>query len=275
MIERIRRGVCQSMGGGMTTENALALVAARRAHQRLPGLPSRPADVAEAYRLQEEAQTLLFEAESSILAGYKIGCTTAVMQAFLNIPSPCSGMMANRDILTSPVQLPHKAFLHVGVECEIAVRLAKPLRPEGAPFTRHTVAPAVGACMAAIEVVDDRWDDYGSVDTASLIADNSFHAGCVLGPAVEDWRRLDLATVHGTTMIDGVDVGSGLGTDVMGHPLEALAWLANALAERGKSLRTGDIVLTGSVVATRWVEPGSKVEVELSGLGRVEAMFEA
>jgi 2-keto-4-pentenoate hydratase len=257
----------------MTTESALVLVEARREHRRLPGLPSRPADLAQAYRVQEEAQRLLFEADDSILAGYKIGCTTAVMQAFLNIPSPCSGMMASHNILTSPVRLSHKEFLHVGVECEIAVRLGKPLLPENAPFTRDTVAPAVGACMAAIEVVDDRWTDYGGIDTASLIADNFFRAACVLGPAVEDWQFLDLAAVRGTTMIDGVEVGIGVGADVMGHPFKALAWLANALAARGKSLNAGEIVLTGSVVATHWVEPGAKVEVELSGLGRVEVTF--
>ena len=259
----------------MTTEAAMALAAARREHRRLPSLPGRPTDVREAYRVQEEAQTLLFEANGSVLAGYKIGCTTAVMQAFLNIPSPCSGMMASRDILAGPARLLHADFLHVGVECEIAVRLGKPLRVEDAPFTRHTVAPAISACMAAIEIVDDRWEDYGNIDTPSLIADNFFHAGCVLGPAIEDWQHLDLAAVLGVTMIDGVEVGSGLGADVMRHPSEALAWLANSLAARGTTLPAGAIVLTGSVVATRWVEPGAKVEVELSGLGRVEVTFEA
>jgi 2-keto-4-pentenoate hydratase len=80
----------------------------------------------------------------------------------------------------------------------------------------------------------------------------------VLGPAVEDCRFLDLAAVRGTTMINGVEVGSSLGADVMGHPFEALAWVANALAARGKSLNAGEIVLTGSVVATHWSNPVPK-----------------
>jgi len=259
----------------MTSEAALALTVARRERRRLGGLPGPPADVAEAYRVQAEVQAQLFAAGGSVLGGYKIGCTTPVMQAFLKIPSPCSGMMASGDILASPARLPHAAFLHVGVECEIAVRLGQTLRAEDAPFTSQSVAQAVGACMAAIEIVDDRWDDYGSIDTPSLIADNFFHAGCVLGPAIEDWRRLDLAGVRGVTVIDGVEVGSGLGADVMGHPFAALAWLANALAARGTALAAGAVVLTGSVVATRWVEPGARVAVELSGLGRAEVMFEA
>ena len=259
----------------MTHDTALALAEARQHHRRLSGLPRPPVDVAEAYRVQQEAQALLFAAAGGVLAGYKIGCTTAVMQAFLNIPSPCAGMMSSLDIAASPAHLPFADYLHVGVECEIAVRLAKALRPEDAPFTRDKVALAVGACMAAIEIVDDRWDDYSRVDTPSLIADNFFHAGCVLGPAVEDWQLLDLAAVRGTTVIDGVEVGSGVGADVMGHPFEALAWLANALAARGTGLDAGAVVLTGSVVATRWVEPGARVDIELSGLGRAEVIFKA
>ena len=259
----------------MTSQAALALTTARREHRRLSSLPQPPADVAAGYQVQEEAQRLLFAAGGSVLAGYKIGCTTPVMQAFLKVPSPCSGMMASGDILQSPAYLRHGSFLRVGVECEIAVRLAEPLRPQDAPFTQQTVARAVGACMAAIEIVDDRWVDYGSVGTASLIADNFFHAGCVLGPAVEDWRHLDLAGVQGRTIIDGHEVGSGQGADVMGHPFAALAWLATALAARNTTLLAGAVVLTGSVVQTCWVEPGARVEVALSGLGRAEVTFAA
>ena len=259
----------------MTSEAARALTEARLHHRRLAALPAGPVDVAAAYRVQHDVQTALFAAEGSGLGGYKIGCTTAVMQAFLNIPSPCAGMMSRRDILPSPAFVPFADYLHVGVECEIAVRLARALRVEDAPFTRESVAEAVGACMAAIEIVDDRWEDYGRVDTPSLIADNFFQAGCVLGPAVEDWRGLDLAAVRGTTVIDGVEVGSGVGADVMGHPFAALAWLANELAARGVGLEAGAVVLTGSVVATRWVEPGARVDVELVGLGRAEVIFKA
>jgi 2-keto-4-pentenoate hydratase len=259
----------------MSFPAATILAQARQQGQRLPGLPdaTRPADITTAYSVQAEAQALLFKARGTEAGGYKIGCTTAVMQAFLNIPSPCSGIMAAADILASPVRLRQADFLHVGVECEIAVRLATALEPGQAPFTRDTVARAVGACLPAIEIVDDRWDDYRTVDTPTLIADNFFHAACVLGPAVERWQDLDLAAVEGVTTIDGVEAGRGRGADVMGHPFEALAWLANSLAARGESLPAGAVVLTGSVVATRWLDPGAHVVVDLLGLGRAEAVF--
>ena len=56
----------------------------------------------------------------------------------------------------------------------------------------------------------------------------------------------------------------------MGHPLNALAWLANSSAARGKPLSRGEIVLTGSLVETRWLDRGDRVTASISGLGAVE-----
>ena len=77
-------------------------------------------------------------------------------------------------------------------------------------------------------------EDYRSLDTPTLIADDFFNAGCVLGDPVESWRELDLAAVQGRMTINGGEVGRGRGGDILGHPLKALAWLANALAARGR-----------------------------------------
>ena len=127
-------------------------------------------------------------------------------------------------------------------------RLAHDLPAAGAPYRRARVGAAIGACMAAIEVVDDRYEDYRSLDTPTLVADDFFNAACVLGAPVEAWRELDLAAIRGRMTINGAEVGVGSGGDILGHPLEALAWLANALAARGRHLEAGDFVLLGSVV---------------------------
>ena len=76
-------------------------------------------------------------------------------------------------------------------------------------------------------MVDDRYADYTTLGTPTLIADDFFNFGCVLGPAVTDWRELnlDLASIGGRMLINGEDVGQGRGSDILGHPLEALAWL--------------------------------------------------
>jgi 2-oxo-3-hexenedioate decarboxylase/2-keto-4-pentenoate hydratase len=107
----------------------------------------------------------------------------------------------------------------------------------------------------------------------TLVADDFFAAGCVLGNPVTRSASPDLLTVVGRARINGDEVGQGTGADVLGHPHHALAWLANHLAANDKSLRAGEIVLTGSLVKTAWLNAGDAVVMELEGLGRVEATF--
>jgi 2-oxo-3-hexenedioate decarboxylase/2-keto-4-pentenoate hydratase len=232
-----------------------------------------PTDEAQAYAVQRELHALLAP-DLGAVVGHKIGCTTPVMQRFLDIPNPCAGGVFATTVHTSPARLRHADYLHVGVECEMVVRLGRDLPASGAPFTRASVGEAVEAMMAGMEIVDDRYVDYKSMDTPTLIADDFFDAGCVLGAAVTDWRALDLSALTGVTLLDGVEVGRGRGADVMGHPFEALAWLANNLAHRGQHLRAGEFVFTGSVVETKWVNRGQRVTMRIDGLGAVEAVFD-
>ena len=254
---------------------AALLCAARIERRRFDGLPEtcRPADEAAAYAVQEALHDRLTAEGWGALAGHKIGCTTPVMQRFLSIARPCAGGVFAPTVQHERGVFRHADYLHVGVECEIAVRLAQDLPPEGAPYDRASVAAAVGACMAAIEVVDDRYTDYRSLDAPTLLADDFFNAGCVLGAPLEAWRELDLVALRGRMTINGVEVGTGTGGDILGHPLAALAWLANARAARGRYLEAGEFVLLGSVVETRWVTAGDLVEVAIEGLGSARAEF--
>jgi 2-keto-4-pentenoate hydratase len=268
------------MGGPEVEPTAIAraadlLCAARLERQRFERLPRscRPADEADAYAVQDALHAALTAAGHGAPAGHKIGCTTPVMQRFLNIANPCAGAVFAPTVQHLAAEFRHSDFLHVGVECEIAVRLAQDLPAAGAPYHRRSAGAAVGACMAAIEVVDDRYRDYRTLDVPTLIADDFFNAACVLGAPVESWRDLDLAGVRGRMAINGAEVGTGTGGDILGHPLEALAWLANALAARGRCLEAGEFVLLGSVVETRWVAAGDLVEVEIEGLGSTRARF--
>jgi 2-oxo-3-hexenedioate decarboxylase/2-keto-4-pentenoate hydratase len=257
-------------------EQAAALLAGqRRARARITALPEalRPRDPAEAYRIQDRVHERLTAAGLGPLAGHKIGCTTPVMQAFLAIPSPCAGGVFASTVQYGAGRFRHGDYRQVGVECEIAVRLGRDLGAADAPFDRDRVAPAVAAAMAAIEVVDDRYDNYRALGAPTLIADDFFNTGCVLGAPVSDWQRLELAALEGRMRINGNPVGEGRGGDIMGHPFEALAWLAGLFARRGLSLCAGDFVLLGSVVETKWMAPGDHVEIEIDGLGTARAEF--
>jgi len=250
------------------------LSAGRLERVRMDVLPPhlRPSNEREAYAVQDALHERLTDAGRGELAGHKIGCTTPVMQEFLGIPNPCAGGVFEPTVRREVGDFRHDQFLHVGVECEMAALLGADL-PADATYDRDSAGAAVEAVMAAIEVVDDRWIDYPSVDTPTLIADDFFGAGCVLGRPVTGWRELDLPGLSGSMSINGRVVGNGTGVDLMGHPFEALAWLANSIAERGSFLRAGEFVVLGSLVATTWVEKGDVVTVEIDALGRAEARF--
>lgn len=242
----------------------------RLALQRLDRLPPdlTPAGEDEAYAIQEAVNDRI-EAAFGQRAGWKIGCTTPTMQRFLKIAQPCAGELFRRFTLPSPAEIPHRCFVRPGVECEIAVELASPLRGG----TAREVAGCVGAVMASIELVDDRYVDYPSLDVHSLIADDFFNAGCVLGAPVTSWRELDLALIGGGMWVNGTKMGAGRGGDILGHPLEALAWLSRRLGELGREAPAGSVVTLGSLVQTAWVGRGDRVEIDVDGLGEARVSF--
>ena len=254
---------------------AQAIASARRNRTALGALAGEiaPNDEAEGYLIQRAVHDLLLPNAGS-LVGYKIGCTSPVMQRYLDIPHPCGGGVFERGVHDSGVSLRCGDYVRVGIECEIAVRLARDLAPSEEPFTAEWVAEAIEAYHPAIEIVDDRYVKWETMGAPTLVADDFFAAGCVLGKPVTRLVVPDLLKVAGRALVNGTEAGRGTGADVLGHPHNALAWLANHLAAEGKGLHAGQIVLTGSLVKTLWLNAGDHVRMELEGLGNVEAMFE-
>jgi 2-oxo-3-hexenedioate decarboxylase/2-keto-4-pentenoate hydratase len=243
---------------------------ARKPFEPLPATLA-PRTVDEAYAVQESFHTHMAGRQGPV-AGYKIALTTPVMQQMVGFHAPLAGAILASTIHRSPVTLCGSDYVRLGVECELAVQLGADLPAAQAPYGREQVAAAVAAVMPAFELVDDRQADYAQLAASvlSLIADNAWNAGVVLGSPVSDWHAMDLAAAHGVMMVNGAVVGEGHGRDVMGHPFEAVAWLANMLAQRGTSLLQGMIVMTGSIVATKFVQAGDAVQLSMQGLGEVQ-----
>ena len=230
----------------------------------------RPANEEQAYAVQAALHDWQRKNGQGDIAGYKIGCTTPVMQEILQIPNPAFGGVLENRVFMNHADFSFADFQKPGIECEIALRLSADLPPDGAPYTRETVMPAIGACMAAIELVDNRYGDFLSIGAPVMMADDFFQSACILGPEVGDWRDLNLAEIEGRTFINGKLAGSGPGSAVLGHPLEALVWLANRFAAMGRTLRAERIVMTGSLVAVQWIETGPvDVMISIDGLGDV------
>lgn len=257
-------------------DRAATIIAENRLNRtRLDTLDAeiRPSDLHDAYAVQERLNEILSERRFGPLAGYKIGCTTPVMQEYMNIHEPALGEVFAGTVQHGDGVYSHADFVEPGVEAEIAVVLAKDIPASGAPYDRDSVRDAVGAAMISIELVDARYRNFRELDTPTMAADNFFNAAAVLGPPMEDWHDLDLANVEATALLNGKPLGTGKGNLIMGHPLEALAWLANRLAERGRQLKAGEFVTLGSVIPTHWVSQGDRIDHEIPGFGAVSISF--
>lgn len=254
--------------GDRTARAARRLFEAHRDRLAMAPLPEdeRPRDIAEAYVAQDLLLDL-YAAAGHQVGGWKVALTTPVMQEMVGIDRPCEGAIFADRIHEGSAEVRGADFRTLGVESEIAMRLDRDLDAAGAPYDRDKVAAAVGACMAGIEIVDLRDVIYDQLNAPLLIADNSMNQGCVIGPAVEGWRALDLGAAAGRMVINGKMVGEGHGRDALGHPLLALAWLANNLIERGRYLRAGEVVMTGSIVATKLMVAGDEMVTTIDGLG--------
>ena len=200
--------------------------------------------------------------------GFKIGAIAKRMQENLGIHAPIAGFMRARNIYPSGMSLAFDSFRAVGVECEIAVRLGHDLPPGPCDATR--AAAAVAELFPAIEIVENRYGpDLGLVGVPTLIADQMFHAAAVTGQPAS-WQSVDLAATRGEILVDGKLIDSGFGADLMGHPMQALAWMADSPeAQAFGGLRRGQVIMLGSVTPPIWLHAPCHVVVRFTDLGEV------
>jgi 2-keto-4-pentenoate hydratase len=252
-----------------TREKAECIAALFRERHPIDILPPElmPAGLEEAYEVRAAFEQIEMARGRGEVVGYKIGLTTPIMQKLCGVDEPCFGAIFATEVHHRRGELPVANYCRLGIETEIAVRLGADL-PKGGSADR--VAAAVESCMAAIEVLEDLRHDYKRLSAAAMVAGNVWNAGVVLGSPVTDWRRLDLAGVTARLSINGREIGRGNGRDVMGNPLNALAWLADKLASAGSPLKRGMIVMTGSVVPIQFPAAGDHAVVEVEGLGTAE-----
>ena len=255
-------------------EAACWLIAARLDGRPASDCPSA-ADLAEeeaGYRVQAAGHRVLAEEGFGRLVGYKVGCTNRTVQDLLAVPGPAYGGILAASLHWGEAEIARAPLQAPGVECEIAFWINRAPEPSEAPYDRESIRPCVAACSAAMEVVDNRYGDVPSTSFGLMIADDFFHSAAIVGSPVAAWQNLDLAALGSTTLLNGQAVASGSGANVLGHPLEALAWLANRLIDQDKTLQGGQVVLTGTMVDPVWLDGDSlQAAIEVEGLGRVTA----
>jgi 2-keto-4-pentenoate hydratase len=229
------------------------------------------ADISDAYRIQQQVITLRTSA-GDVIRGHKVGLTARVMQQQFGVDRPDFGHLLASMFHPEGEPLPVSSLIAPRVEPELAFLLAEPLQGPG--VTVADVLSATKFVMPALEIIDSRIQDWqiGIVDT---IADNASSARVVLGGSKTPLDGLDPRLIGVVLRRNGEIVETGASGAVLGNPAQAVAWIANTIAEHGGVLNAGDIIMPGTCTRAIEMKPGDTIRADFEHLGHVGVSFSA
>ena len=193
--------------------------------------------------------------------GWKVGLTSVAIQQQFAVHEPVFGCILTT-VPSGPVFAPADT-IQPGFENELCMRIARDLP---ATVSLDEARAAVDAVYPSLEIIETRGPF--TAQLALALADNAQQKTVVRGAPVS--LPAELESIEAVVTVNGQEVGRGLGSAVLGNPLHSIVWLAKKLAERGRHIRAGDIVMTGSFTRQFPIAPGDRIHVAFSGIGDVE-----
>lgn len=231
---------------------AEALLEARRTGVPIAVPATGPADMAEAFRVQEKVAAAL-----GPVAGWKVG------------RGGSAAPFARDHLRVSPCRWPSGAFLRPAIEVEIAFRMSRDVGRDGRVPSEDELRGAIGAIHAAIEIADSRFDTWPVPDKLWALADHQSSGGLVVEPNGVPWDGSSLERATVSLMINGAPAFAGEGVNPGGEPFDLLKGLAEHCTARG-GIPAGTYVTTGSLSGMIFVEPGAEITAGIEGIGRVQ-----
>jgi 2-keto-4-pentenoate hydratase len=261
--------------------NAHAQAAARLADAASSGVPCDPirdllpdGTVDDGYEVQQRVLAVTRAGQRQV--GRKIGLTSPAVQQQMGVDTPDFGVLFAEMAIGDAEPVPATALLQPRIEAEVAFVLGRDLPDR--PVIASDVLRATDFVVAAIYIVDSRIRDW-AISIVDTVADNASSGMFVLGntprrlDAIDDLRGSAMTLSSDDTWADEV-LSSGTGAACLGHPVNAVVWLANAVAAGGVPLRAGEVILSGSLGPLVPVERGTTYIASIEGLGSVRACFE-
>jgi 2-oxo-3-hexenedioate decarboxylase/2-keto-4-pentenoate hydratase len=258
------------------SQAAQFLLSARFNQDTVENIPKSlyPSSESAAYRIQDEIVGQLARLNGSRTCGYKLACTNKPIMKLLGVDGPFSGRLMSHSTFDSGKVLEASDFVRRVVELEFVLAVDSDLPDSAQPWTAETVRPYIGRFMPGIEIVDYRYADFTLVGGNALIADNAIHGVSILGEADhKHWKNVDLAGHEVTLFVNDEVNATGCGGNVLGSPLIVMAWLANHLQARGKTLVAGDMVTTGTACSVYYAQAGDAITADFGHLGTVSTSF--
>ncbi len=244
-----------------------------RERDQIPLLNSRFPDIEleDAYRIQEQVVES-FKSDGRKVKGYKIGLTSKAMQEMANSTEPDYSAILDHMFYPEADASPRSDWVQPLVEIELAFVMKE--RLQGPGINVAEVIRATDFVVPSIEIVDFRVAYGPGMDVRDTIADLAAVGGVILGGNPVDLRQIDVRDIGGSLIINGEVKESGKSSAVLGNPLNAVAWLANKLAEFGVAFEPGDVILSGSFIRALPVNAGDEVIARFdNGLGDVMFNF--
>jgi 2-keto-4-pentenoate hydratase len=222
----------------------------------------------EAYAVQDRLRATLVERGDRV-AGWKAGFTNKAGQETWQVSEPVCAFLLASGVLSTGAEIAASRFVKPGVEAEIAFVMKHELAGPGITVPR--ALQAVEGAVPALELIDFRHS--GKPVGTDVIADGVYAKAIVVGGALTPMSGFDLALEGLVYEQSGVVVATSTAFEVMGNPLNSLAWIANHLGARGQGLRAGDVVMSGSVSKILSVKAGDSVRATFTRLGSVSVKF--
>ena len=247
------------------------LYGALTACQVLDPLSSRHPDITieDAYAIQQRLIARRLGAGERVV-GKKIGVTSQAVMNMLGVFQPDFGILLDGMVYNEGQPIEARTLIQPKAEGEIAFVLKKDLMGPG--VTAADVMAATEGVMACFEIVDSRIRDW-KIQIQDTVADNASCGVFVLGDRLVDPRDVDLATCGMVLEKNGEIVATGAGAAALGHPANAVAWLANTLGRLGMGLKAGEVVLSGSLGIMVPVQAGDSLRVTIGGIGGCSVRF--
>lgn len=223
----------------------------------------------EAYRIQLALIELKKVAGAKVV-GKKIGLTSRAMQTMLNVDQPDYGHILDGMLVEDGAAFPVTELIQPKIEPEIAFILDQDLKGPG--VTAIQVMAATRFVVPALEIIDSRIEGW-KIKLCDTIADNASSARVVLGETPKRVEQVDLRLIGMVLEKNGAVIQTGAGAAVLGHPANAVAWLANAVGKFGVTLKAGEVIMPGALTAASDVAQGDVVRASFDGLGAVSVRF--
>lgn len=246
------------------------LLHARLTHQAVAPLTEFAPDLGleEAYSIQRALeQALILRGERVV--GWKVGFTSAAAQQSYGVAEPVVGFVLGEGVFSGGDAVPVSRFAGLGVEVEVAFLMKADLAGPG--VTPVSALLSVEGAMPSFELIDFRFS--GKPRGVDVVGDGVYANAIVLGRPLTPVAALDLSLEGVVLEQNGQVVATNTAAEVLGNPLNSVAWLANALGKMGRTLRAGDVVLTGSISKILRPQAGESVRAAFTRLGSVSCRF--